>query len=299
MNRSLLSACALALVATLPALAQTPDPRDPQGYFPLAAGNEWEYRVDLTRPASPGVPNTSRTEYLRYRITPAAGGAFTLVTTRYSATFAVVGQDAAVVRFDEATASVREVLAGDALGSPTPFFACDLGLPFDDHNPGETLCYRGATQGQASIPQLTGTSEPVTTKQFASFVYSFSAVHGLGFIGGGGGCEPCTNFSDRDDYTLTFAVVDGQTYGARVVAGEASPAPITAARFEAFPNPTTGPLTLRGASATEAEVYDTLGRRVRSVALSSGSEALLDLSGLPAGVYVVRAGSMTTRVVVR
>ena len=299
MNRSRLAACALALATALPALAQTPDPLDPRGYFPLAAGNEWEYRVDLTRPASPGVPNTSRTEYLRYKIAGATGNDFTLTTTRYSAAFAVVGQDAAIVRFDEVTMSVREVLVGDVLGSPTPFFACDLGLPFDDRNPGETLCYRGAAQGQASIPQLTGTSEPITTKQFVSLVSSFTAVHGLGFIGGGGGCEPCTDFSDRDDYTLTFAVVDGQTYGAQVVAGEAGPAPTIVARFAAFPNPTIGPLTLRGVSATEAEIYDTLGRRVRSVALDTGSEVPLDLSGLPVGVYVIRAGAGTVRVVVR
>ena len=82
------------------------------------------------------------------------------------------------------------------------------------------------------------------------------------------------------------------------VSGESSPA-LSDLRIEVYPNPTTGPLTLRGVSATEAEIYDTLGRRVRSVTLGTGSEVPLDLSGLPAGVYVVRAGSMTTRVVVR
>ncbi len=300
MNRSLLTA--LALLAALPALAQTPDPLDPRGYVPLAVGNEWEYRVDLTRPATIFRPrDESRTEYLRYRVTAASGDAFTLVTTRFSAAFAQLSQDTVPVRFDAATTSVRAVLAGGALGVPTPFFACDLGLAFDSPNPGATLCYRGAGRGETQIPQLTGTAAPVATKQFFSFIYGFAAVHGIGFIGGGGGCEPCSDFSDRDDYALAFAVVGGRTYGTRVVAGESGPASAGTARLDVFPNPTTGSVTLRGAGASSVEVYDALGRRVRAVTLGavSDAEVVLDLSSLPAGVYVVRDRARTARVVVR
>lgn len=94
-------------------------------------------------------------------------------------------------------------------------------------------------------------------------------------------------------------------YGAGLllpVAGEEGPAAAAEARLVAYPNPTSGMVTLRGGAIDPSglatvEVYDTLGRRVRSVAL--GAEATLDLTGLPAGVYVVCAGSQVARVVVR
>lgn len=302
MRPLLLLCAALALLFAPPAAAQVPDPRDPRGYFPLAVGNEWEYRLDLTRPASPGVPNTSRTEYVRLRVTAGAAGpdgdAFALVDSRYTDAGVLVRRDTAVVRFDPATASVRPVAAGPngtIYGQPVPFFASDLDLLFGDPGEGPRLYWRSAGQVELEIPALTGSGAPVEAKEFGNFFYGFTAVHGIGFVRGAGGCEPCGPFSEFDEWTLTFARIGEQTYGTRVVAGEAGPPPDT--RLNAYPNPTTGPLTLRSASAATAEVYDVLGRRIRSVAL--GTEATLSLAGLPAGVYVVRAGAQTARVTVR
>ncbi|WP_116128194.1 reprolysin-like metallopeptidase [Lewinella sp. IMCC34183] len=69
-----------------------------------------------------------------------------------------------------------------------------------------------------------------------------------------------------------------------------------------YPNPTTDRVQLRWSPATARsvaiELYDPTGRRVlRQSARLSDGEASLDLTALPGGLYVLRLGSTTRRVV--
>ncbi|UOQ55703.1 T9SS type A sorting domain-containing protein [Hymenobacter cellulosivorans] len=69
-----------------------------------------------------------------------------------------------------------------------------------------------------------------------------------------------------------------------------------AGRLAAYPNPTAGPVTLTGAEAGAGiVVYDAQGRRVRAAVANAAGVARLML---PAGLYLVRSGSQTVRVVV-
>ena len=68
-----------------------------------------------------------------------------------------------------------------------------------------------------------------------------------------------------------------------------------------FPNPAHGTATLRlpaGAARLPLTLTDALGRTVRQFPAPAGPEAVLDLRGLPAGVYLVRCGELTQRLVV-
>lgn len=60
--------------------------------------------------------------------------------------------------------------------------------------------------------------------------------------------------------------------------------------FNVYPNPTTGWVQLDGFTADQIEVLDQLGRTVRTQAQAGNG---VDLSGLPAGVYVLRMTSGT------
>jgi hypothetical protein len=53
-----------------------------------------------------------------------------------------------------------------------------------------------------------------------------------------------------------------------------------------WPNPVHDVLHIEAAALLRAELYDTYGRRVAS---TSGSD--VDLSGLPSGIYILRAVS--------
>jgi hypothetical protein len=68
-----------------------------------------------------------------------------------------------------------------------------------------------------------------------------------------------------------------------------------------FPNPAHGTATLRlpaGAARQPLTLTDALGRTVRRYPAPTAADAELDLRGLPAGVYSVRCGQLTQRLVV-
>ncbi|MBC7449748.1 MAG: endonuclease [Hymenobacteraceae bacterium] len=75
-----------------------------------------------------------------------------------------------------------------------------------------------------------------------------------------------------------------------------------------YPNPATDELTvvrhsanpgLTGTASYEVALLDGLGRTVRTLAATTDELTVLDLRGVPAGLYVVRAGGLSRRVVVK
>ena len=76
------------------------------------------------------------------------------------------------------------------------------------------------------------------------------------------------------------------------------PAELPSVPFTLAPNPAHHTATLTGLlTEATATLFDALGRAVRTAPLSAGA-ATLDVRGLPAGVYVVRAGAAARRLVV-
>ncbi len=65
-----------------------------------------------------------------------------------------------------------------------------------------------------------------------------------------------------------------------------------------FPNPARTTVQLTGATGATAALLDGLGRRVRTVPVSPEGAATLDVRALPAGLYLLRAGGATRRLVV-
>ena len=70
----------------------------------------------------------------------------------------------------------------------------------------------------------------------------------------------------------------------------------SAVRVMAWPNPTTGWITVIGVAGHEAELCDLRGRRLGSWRLT-GERTRIDLTDLPAGVYLLRVEGKVTKVV--
>ena len=67
------------------------------------------------------------------------------------------------------------------------------------------------------------------------------------------------------------------------------PSPSAKVTFTAYPNPTNGWVRFSAPQSGQFELYDVLGRRVRTRDVLSGSEAFeLDLRNLASGTYVFR-----------
>lgn len=105
--------------------------------------------------------------------------------------------------------------------------------------------------------------------------------------------------------TLVGAEVGGVVYGdIAPVATSDSPGP-SALALRAGPNPARGAVTvwvLAARSAVDLALYDALGRRVQHLGTVSPGPVRVDVSGLPAGLYTIRAtatgAAAHTRVVV-
>ena len=65
------------------------------------------------------------------------------------------------------------------------------------------------------------------------------------------------------------------------------------------PNPTFGEVVVEGlSSGSVVEIYDMVGHRVAVPVVADGSMVRLDLTGLPAGLYILRSGTSATKLVV-
>ncbi|MDO7875479.1 T9SS type A sorting domain-containing protein [Hymenobacter sp. ASUV-10] len=87
-------------------------------------------------------------------------------------------------------------------------------------------------------------------------------------------------------------------YGATALTAQA---PAAAAPLAVFPNPAHATVTVRlptGAAPQPLQLTDELGRTVRHYPAPATPNAVLDLHGLPAGVYLVRSGHYSQRLVV-
>lgn len=101
----------------------------------------------------------------------------------------------------------------------------------------------------------------------------------------------------------TYAVVIGQICTAQsadlvvVLTGLADAGPNDAA-LAVWPNPATGAVRLRLAEAGTVRLLDAVGRVVRETYAAAGQEVAWELTGVAPGLYLVRAGSATRRLVV-
>ena len=96
-------------------------------------------------------------------------------------------------------------------------------------------------------------------------------------------------FGETEDYRVTISATPLATTSANA-----------AAKLALFPNPTQSAATLTGATAgTTVQVLDVLGRVLLTAKADAAGKADLALpTGLAKGVYLVRAGQLTTRLVV-
>ena len=281
------------------ALGQTdiPDTLDWHGYFPLRVGNIWEYQHVLFRPQTVQRPvDESEIRHERYHVVDSTAQGDTLLYViefeERSEQNVLIARDTLHSWYDEGTASVPGLpgVLGllRCLNSP---FNRDLSvyIPPD--------CWPFVGQEDLFVPDLFG-PEPVTVKGFGAFVWGFATVHGVGVISGGGGCEPCGAFDDRDEWRLKYAQIGHEVYGSQIVSTERNTV-IDAPRLVAYPNPTTGQLILEAPAGQQLEIYDIVGRRVRIERLDQSGWMLLDLSNLASGVYVLKVGLESQMIILR
>lgn len=293
MHRHVLLTAALCLSLSAELNAQ---PGDPSTMFPLAAGNEWEYEHYLYRPLTQFRPvDESETRHERYRILTSSTERDTLW---YSVAYEertdgglLIRRDTARVRWDEQTASI---IGADHLYLPSQLKCLD-GVYRQSSE--EVLCFPFVNESTAYVPDVLG-PDPVESITFANYVWSIEVVAHIGVVSGGGGCEPCGVWDDRDSYTLRYARIDDKEYGARIVHRERTSSRPGAQSFSVYPNPTRGVIHLVGFPGERLAVIDLLGRRVRDLRIQQ-SDQTIDLGDLPPGVYLLAAGDLSTLVALR
>lgn len=304
MSRTLLLATVLSLASVPLTVAQSPTPGpdtlDARGYLPLQVGNTWEYHHVLTRPHSPyRSADESEQRRERYRLADSLAWGdsvlYTLIYEEQSAEGDLLRRDTARVWYDAASASLR----ADGYAGIFEHLKC-LDASFGTHSGGSFDCEPFVSSADVCRPSLFG-GGCVSGKRFSSFVWGHTVVHGVGLVSRGGGCEPCSPFDDRDDWTLAYARVGGRTYGQPIVTVSREPAAgrPTETQPAVYPNPTAGGVTVEGRAGEAVTIYDALGRQhVRSRVAPSG-RIRLDLHTLPAGVYAMQVGRAVATLVVR
>ena len=291
----LLAACFFAQsVFVSISVAQTPDPSNGHGYFPLDVGNEWQYEHQLYRPQTVDRPvDASETRYERFVVIETWDSPdsiyYRVSYEEFDDGGELIASDTVLVWF----LKLEATYGGYDLPDVFSWLRC-LESPFDPTDPIPEDCWPFVQASEIYAPELFGPG-PVLVKSFSSFAYEIILVHGVGLVRGGGGCEPCGPFDDRDDWFLRYARVSGSVYGAQVVRVEDPDAP-PKPEFVVFPNPaqsrTSLAFALTGAETVRLEVFNLLGRLVSrefSSVLAAGQYTeTIDVSHLPAGVYFFR-----------
>lgn len=162
-------------------------------------------------------------------------------------------------------------------GSLTLFLSADGTLWADEDGPG-LRALQGATSD--SLSALTDNSLIRGGAEADGFVlYRLAEAMGLPLA--------YTDAAPDGLRDLQGVLVDGSLVEVSVAlatddeAGPSGPRPVAL-----YPNPSRGNLTVEG-MAGEAEIFDVLGRRVRTLTLSEADE--IDVSALPVGIYFVRS----------
>jgi hypothetical protein len=83
-------------------------------------------------------------------------------------------------------------------------------------------------------------------------------------------------------------------FGTILPLADTSIEPIATAPLSIYPNPTNGVVHIRNANGAEVKVYNPSGAWLQTT-----RENIVDLSGYPSGVYLLRAGDKTLKVVLR
>lgn len=283
-------------------LYPVPDTLDWHGYVPLAVGNRWQYRFVTTHD-----PFGVTAEWLEdWRVTGdtlIGDTSYYVVDVRCSvvSSTGLDGPPPCVpnviehrfLRYDEEAANVVELRDDESAEERFLANGYDFRLdaPFLSTSDGNFGEYEyGFPNDEMSIGK--DKVEAVTkTVAIASAVPGNAMfAHGAGLLSmefheGGGTTQ-----------TLTYAFVDGHTYGAmQPVSAENPEIPVATFSVETYPNPASGSVQVayRLAEAGEVviEVLDGVGRRVRRIDLgmqSAGAHrAELDLRALASGQYIL------------
>ncbi len=121
-------------------------------------------------------------------------------------------------------------------------------------------------------------------------VYFFPGL-GVGYMSSNtSGVYSCSSWT-----SLTYARVGSTEYGLAAVDAERTR---EVSRFSVHPSVTRTSATLWLPVATAVEAFDPLGRRVLRLEAQAG-DVTLDVSAWMPGLYLVRAGGETRRLVVR
>ncbi len=257
------------------ASSQSADSSDARSYLPIDVGNEWEYEVDMDRPVSPyRSVDQSEVRKQRYVVFGKADSSTTLIAFgEWKQDDTLVRRDTLRIRYNAQSQSYEGwqehtgIFYYSGMLSPGLYF----GPPITDERTSERL-FNGRT---------------VTVSLFGNFVYGFWAAREIGIVDGAGGCEPCSVFDDRDSWTLQYARVSGDVYGARIVSVPATAA-LARDALRVYPNPSRGRVTVETLVGDRITVHDLLGREVHADYTTSARHTL-DLRSLSAGIYLVRS----------
>ena len=309
----------LLLLWLIPELVfgQTPEP---SRFFPFHPGNKWDYTVSTTFTYS----NTNQTTTTLNGFAEVAALRDTVVVGEHYSIYSIISMDShrnvtsqKIYRGRVTNGRWEDVSVSSNVTAPPDFgnlgYLGSEGFPF----------VRLGTVSPGGSVEINGTTHSVEAT--AEFNYGFS-----GCGSGGMSCdwvrlhaadlglfyaEYKVSRTGPGPYVqvvktrLSYAEVDGRTFGTVVGTEPAGPVPSDPGLSVAtFPNPTSARSTLviKGEllSPRHVAVYDLIGRVVWSEEWLGDSALSIDLTNLPPGVYLVRVrdrsrATASTRVVRR
>jgi hypothetical protein len=328
MKQAVIGASFFVVFLALPALGQIPDTTSAWRYLPLEVGNVWEYESWYQYGGDPEL-----TGYTRFAVVgdttmptqmgddpPAERHYFKVLRERLHPDGGTWDTGVIWLRFDTTRATVRGSYGvtddpGTALGPAgrcplnaafsgvinTSYVTCETPPEFEE--PMQARVGGGYDQPVPIEEGLEATVKSLSTGYLTSSVTRYAADMGM--------ISTWASESSSWWSTLVYARVGGVEYGIRIpVAAEGAPTDLAVA-LTVFPNPSrevsTIGFTLDAPQRVTITVFDVLGRRVLAddlgVQPAGETGHRLDLTALPAGVYIVRlagnAGATATVQIVR